>query len=338
MAKTAVFFRQIGYVIIASILLFAYFPNVTSAAPITARVLMIGSSVASASTTYGFTFTVPSSTVIQSVGFAACTTASGACTPVTGFSSSSSTLTSQPSNLGDASGWAVNNANVGELRLNKTGNVTAPTGNQTVSFSNVTNPSNATQTFFMRITTYSDSSWITPIDTGVVAASTAGQVTAIATVDETLDFIISTATVDLGTLSKVSTGLGTSLMTVGTNALNGYSVSYSGPTLASGSNVITAMTTQTGSVMNSKQFGINLVSNTAPSIGSTVTGSGSGTPSTGYDTPNQFKFSTAGDVVATAMGPTNDNVFTTSYIANINSATPPGVYTSIITYAVTANF
>jgi hypothetical protein len=98
------------------------------------------------------------------------------------------------------------------------------------------------------------------------------------------------------------------------------------------------MSVAAGSTMNSKQFGINLMGNTTPSVGSDVNGSGSGVPSTGYDTQNQFKFNTAGDLIASATSPTNDNVFTTSYIANIDSVTAAGVYTSVITYVVTANF
>jgi hypothetical protein len=330
--------RQVYYGLVAVVLLFAFFPNIASAAQITPRKVVIGSSVASASTTYAFTFTVPSSTVIQSVGFAACTTASGTCTPAAGFSSSSSTLTSQPTNLGDASGWTVSTATTGQLRLSKSGNVAAPTGSQTVSFSNVTNPSATNSTFFMRITTYSDASWTTPIDTGVVAASTAGQITVTASVDETLTFTLMTAAVALGSLTTSTTGTGVSTMTVGTNGSTGYSVGYSGNTLTSGTNTITAMSSPSASTMNSKQFGINLMANTTPSIGSAVTGTGSGTPQTGYATANTFKFNPAGDVVAAATAPTNTNVFTTSYIANIDASTAAGAYSTVLTYTATANF
>jgi len=320
------------------VLLLAYYPNVASAAEITGRKVTIGSSVASASTTYSFTFTVPSTTVVKSAGFAACTTASGICTPAPGFSASNSTLTAEPTNLGDASGWTVSTTTAGELRLTKTANVAAPTGSQTVGFSSVTNPSATNSTFFMRITTYSDAAWTTPIDTGTVAASTAGQITVTASVDETLTFTLGTATVALGTLSTSATGTGTSSMTVATNAATGYSVAYSGNTLTYLTNTITAMTVAAASTMNSKQFGINLMANTTPSVGSDVGGSGTGTPATGYGTANQFKFNTAGDVIASATVPTNSNVFTTSYIANIDDITAAGAYSTVLTYIATANF
>ena len=82
-------------------------PGNANAAQITARKLTLSSSSPSASnatTTYTFNFTVPSSTVLQSMQAQICTTASGACTTPTGFANASSTLASQPTNLGDASG------------------------------------------------------------------------------------------------------------------------------------------------------------------------------------------------------------------------------------------
>jgi len=329
--------KRIVYMLFAIVLLLVYYPNIASATQITGRKVTIGSSVASASTTYSFTFTVPQATVIKSASFAACTTASGACTPSPGFSASSSTLTAQPTNLGDAAGWTVDNGTAGELRLSKSGNVAAPTGSQTVGFSTVTNPSATNSTFFMRIATFSDDAYTTGIDEGVVAASTAGQITVTAAVGETLTFILAAATVALGTLTTGTTGSGTSAMTVSTNASTGYSVTYSGTTLTAPDDTITALATPTASAVNNKQFGINLMPNTTPAVGSDVTGTGSGTPSTGYEVADLFKFA-SGDTVASASAPTNSNDFTISYIANISGATKPGTYSTVLTYIATANF
>jgi hypothetical protein len=255
-------------------------------------------------------------------------------------------LTSQPSGLDGAgvnTGWTVSAATDGELRISKSGATVAPSGSQTVSFSNVKNPTATNETFFIRITTYSDASWTlgNAIDSGTVAASTAGPITVAAVVTETLNFTLAASTVDLGVLSKTATGTGTSVMTVGTNAASGYSVNYTGATLTSGSHEITAMAGG-ASVKNSKQFGINLMANTIavsdPIVGTDVTGAGTGVPAVGYDTQDVFKFDINGDVVASASAPTNDNVFTTSYIANIDSSTAAGAYTTILTYTVTTNF
>jgi hypothetical protein len=175
-----------------------------------------------------------------------------------------------------------------------------------------------------------------------VASSTAGQVTVTASIDETLSFTLATTSVPLGALTTSTTGTGTSSMTASTNAISGYTISYSGTTLTSGSNTIDAMAAQAAGSKNSKQFGINLMQNTIatsnPAVGTSVSGTGSGAPKTGYGTQDQFKYVTTGDAIASASVPTNSNTFTTSYIANIDGSTPPGAYSTIINYVATANF
>ncbi len=219
------------------------------------------------------------------------------------------------------------------------GNSTNPTGAQAVSFSGVVNPSATNSTFYLRIATFSDAAWTTGIDSGVVASSTAGIVTVTATVDETLTFTLGTTSVALGTITSVTTGSGTSTMTVGTNASTGYSVNYApATTLTAGADTITALAAKTTSSQGSKQFGINLVSNTTPAIGSNISGAGSGSISSNYNTTNQFMFNTAGDTVATAAAPTNNNVYTVSYIANVSTDTAAGAYSTAINYIATANF
>src|SRR5680860_577968 len=118
--------RQVSYGFIAAVMLMSYFPNMASAASITTRSVILGSSVASASTTYDFTFTIPNTTaVIQSVEIKACQEASGGCTAATGFDASSASMTGQPTNMGDAGGWSETSV-TGALRIAKTGNVADP--------------------------------------------------------------------------------------------------------------------------------------------------------------------------------------------------------------------
>lgn len=339
--KTKILRTVCGLLTIAMLMI--YYPGFASADPITNRSVVIGSSLASANTTYNFTFTAAQSTTIKSVRLQACDTASGACTQsgsASGFSSSSpgASLSGQPTNIGSGGTWTIDTSDATSLRIKNTSNTGSPSAGITVNFSNVHNPSATNSTFYVRITTYSDDTWTTPIDTGVLATSTAGQITVTASVDETLTFTLASDTVALGTLSTGGTGTGTSSMTVATNATSGYTVNYSGDTLKSGLNSITAMSEAGSSSTNSKQFGINLMANTTPSVGSNVTGSGSGAPLTGYGTANTFKFSTSGDSIASASVPTNSNTFTTSYIANIDGSTAPGQYSTVITYTATANF
>lgn len=320
-----------------------------SAAQVTNRKVTIGSSVPSAVTTYSFTFTVPSSTVLQSASFTACTTASGACTTPSGFSVTGTTLTAQPTNLGDASGWTVNTATAGSLRLAKAGNAAAPTGSQTVGFSGVTNPSTTNSTFFMRIATYSTATWTTLVDEGTVAASTSTQIQVALAVDEALTFCtgtsitgqncgtVSGSTVSLGTGSTTTTASGTSVMAASTNGASGYTITVNGATLTSGGNTITALASGGASTTGTEQFGLNLVSNTTPSVGAARSGAGTATALSNYGTANTFRFAT-GESVASVAGPTNANTFTVSYIANIEGLTEAGVYTSNLNYIATANF
>ncbi len=334
--------KQILYIVIGIIVTFAYFPNMASASEITPRKVAIGSSLASASTSYNFTFTLPSATPVESVGFQACDTASGTCTQTgaaLGFSSSATpaTLNGAPTGLGSGGTWTIDTTVSTALRIKNASNTGAP-GAVTVNFNGVKNPSATNSTFFIRITSYSDAAWTTPIDAGAVATSTAGQITVTASVDETLTFTLATATIPLGTITTSSTGTGTSSMTIGTNASTGYSVAYSGTTLMSGTNSITAMSTAGTSAQNSSQFGMNMMVNTTPPVGVVESGTGTGAPLTGYNTANTFKFNPSGEAIATASIPTNTNTYTTSYIANINAIQAAGFYSTILTYTATANF
>ncbi|MDB5167088.1 MAG: exported protein of unknown function [Candidatus Saccharibacteria bacterium] len=336
------FFNKIVSFVAIAALVAVYVPNLASAAAITNRKVVIGSSQLSALTTYVFTFNVPSGTSVGSADFQACTTASGTCTPAPGFSSSAgpATLTSQPTTLGSASGWTINTGTANDLKISATA-AAAPGGTSTVSFTNVTNPSSANATFFMRITTYTgttgSSPWTGVIDTGVVAAATAGQITVTANVDESLTFTLSAATVALGTLTTGTTGKdGTTTMVAATNGGTGYSITYTGNSLTSPSGALPAYASS-ASAAGTAGFGFNLMSNTTPSVGTGVSGSGSGTAFTGYGTANAFTFN-SGDKIASASAATNSNTYTVSYVANVAGATPAGSYTTTLNYVATPNF
>ncbi len=332
----SVAYQASALVVAFSTLMFSL-SGTAGAAAITSRKVTLGSSVASASTTYGFSFVLPTATIVKSVEAIACTTASGACTTPSGFTAVGSTLTGQPVNMGDASGWTVNAATAGRLRALNNANVTTPTGTTTISWSSVTNPSATNSTFFLRIGTFSDATWTTSLDSGTVAASTAGQITVTASVDEALTFTLSSATVGLGTLTTATTGSGTSSMTASTNGSTGYAITVNGTTLTAGAKTIAALASQTASSQNTSQFGINLLANTVPSVGTAVSGAGTGTPSANYNTTNQYRFVT-GDIVASAAAETNSNTYTTSYIANIGGSQAAGSYSTALTYIATPTF
>jgi hypothetical protein len=342
-----------GAGLITMMYLLMLLPTYASAAQISSRKVTLSSSSSAASnatTTYTFNFTVPSSTVLQSLSADVCTTPSGTCTTPTGFSVSSSTLASQPTNLGDASGWAVSTATAGSLRISKSGNVAAPTGAQTLVFGNVQNPTTANQTFYARISTFSAANWTSAVDTGVVAASTASQISLTASVDESLTFCTGTSgitssscagatgsAVSFGTLSASATNSGLSQIGVGTNGNTGYAITVNGATLTSGSNTITALASQAAASTGAKQFGLNLRANTTPSVGVDPDGAGSATVNANYNTANQYRFVT-GDVVASVGAADQFKRFQVSYIANIDTATAAGTYTATMNYICTPTF
>jgi len=294
------------------------------ASQISNRSLAISTSVGAATgVTYSLsTSALPTSgTAVKSLQIKFCTSLPGCASAPAGFSPTSSTLASQPSGLG-ASGWSTSGSTPGSLRIYNSSNSTNPSGAVSVVWSGVTNPTATNTTFYGIISTYSNDDWTGEIDNGSIALSTSTQVQISLTVDETLTFCAGTSItgqncatvsgnfVNLGHGSTTSTAMGSSVMAASTNGSAGYAITISGPTLTSGSNTITALSAGGGSIIGTKQFGINLAgSNTAPAVGQAVSGSGTGAPTINYGTDNNFRF-VNGDTIASAAGSTNANTFT----------------------------
>jgi hypothetical protein len=172
-------------------LIFAYFSSVlssnASAAQITARSLTLqagvtdGGSKASGVVNHFFQFTLPNvgSVNVGSIKFEYCTIAIGSCTTPTGLDTTNATYGSESG----ATGFSLVNTTNGAPYITRTASsITAGTA---VSYQliGVTNPSGASCglpspatpncTFFVRISTYASTNATgSPIDTGVVAAST----------------------------------------------------------------------------------------------------------------------------------------------------------------------
>ncbi len=166
----------------------------------------------------------------------------------------------------------------------------------------------------------------------------------IVSVASILTFALSSTTCDLGHFSLTQTKFCTFTIDAATNAGNGYAISYAATTtLTSGANTITAMGTQTGSVLGSEQFGFNLKantaagSNTASDFGADPSG-GLGAAVSGYDIAEQFKFDTAGDTVAEALSATDDTTYTASFIANVEPASVPGTYSTPMKFTIVPSY
>jgi hypothetical protein len=316
-------------------------PKLTSAAQLTSRKVTLSTSSAASSaatTTYTFDFTTASTATIASIKIQACTTASGSCSVPTGWDEASSTLSSTTF----SGSWTVSTATDGELRASATGASSTSSGvAKQIVFGNVQNPTTANETFFMRITTYTGSNWSTgPTDTGVVAASTAAQISVTASVDESLSLCVYSGancgaggtSIALGALSSSSLTTGTHKVEAGTNATSGYVLQYNGATLTDSgiSQTITAIGgTAAASSTGSEQFGFNA---------GTYSG-GSGAPGEQYDNTSEYAFVAGSSTTfASASGPSATTTYTLTYGANISSGTEAGSYSTTITYICTATF
>jgi len=153
-----------------------------------------------------------------------------------------------------------------------------------------------------------------------------------------LSFAINENSAPLGTLTSLAAAASTTTFSVLSNAVDGYAVSVAGTTLTSNSSLadIDAMTVPASSSPGNEQFGLNLVSNSIPSVGTDPVG-GVGIAANGYNTPNSFKFE-SGDTIATSSTYSQSTEFTVSYLANISANTVSSDYYSNLTLIVTAQF
>jgi hypothetical protein len=223
-------------------------------------------------------------------------------------------------------------------------------------------------TFFVRLSTYASTNATgSPIDTGVVSASIAQQISLTGQMPESLIFCTGGAVTAVSSIpdcstatsgavsfnqlfSPTDTATAISQMAASTNAGAGYAITVNGVTLTSGSNTITAMSAATTGTHGLSQFGMNLVANTLstsnPIVGSNVAPAANGTNYKGqavapYNTPDTFKFVT-GNIIADSYnggaGGTDAQIFTISYIVNVPGSQPAGTYTSTLTYICTPTF
>jgi hypothetical protein len=326
-------------------LVLAFVPVAAQAAGLTARSDLMGSSAPGVVTSHALSFTTATTNNIGSMGFVFCTTATGSCTTPTGLVTTAATLTAQSG----ATGFTLNNTTNGAPYITRVAaNLNAATP-VSYTLSNVTNPTTANQTFYVRITTYTGTDGATgPNDTGTVAASTAQPINLTGVTPEILIFCVGITistdcttvagnSIDFGDFDPLVTRSATSVMQATTNAANGYSITVNGTTLSSGANTIAALASQTPSSTGVGQFGLNLRDNAAPNVGANPSGTGSGSYTANYGTIDSYRFGT-GEAVASASGPTDANTFTASYIVNIGGSQAAGVYTATMTYICTAAF
>lgn len=273
--------------------------NSALAANITERSLTLepgatdGGSMPSGVVKHLFTFTLPSTSAIQSIKFQYCTTADidigGTCTTPTGLSTASAAIGTS-SGIG-SSFSSINTATNGAPYVYSASGITPDgTSSASIELTTVTNPDGsdcgvgATNcTFFVRIFTYATNDATgAATDAGTVTASVSTQIRLNGTMPESLIFctggsisvngsgIPDCTTATAGDItfnqlfSPTSTTYATSQMAASTNAGEGYVITVQGPTMTSGTNSIKAMgSTAALSAIGSGQFGMNLAADTA---------------------------------------------------------------------------
>ncbi|MBI4033447.1 hypothetical protein HY379_00430 [Candidatus Saccharibacteria bacterium] len=323
--------------------------NPVGALTLTNRSIEVSTAQPSATASHTFEFVLPSTTTLGSIVFLYCENSpliSESCSAPPGLDVLSASLSGQTGNTGFSVDGASSTAN--KLVITRTAAAGAIITSRYI-FDSITNPSTAGSTEFVRITTYASTDGSGSFtDNGTVAFATVSPFSVGANVPPFLQICVAITVapdcttssgdrINLGTLSKSQVKAGTSQFTVGTNSISGYTVFAQGTTMTSGNNAISALASPTPSFPGNNQFGINLRNNSIPNVGSDPFGAGSGTPTADYDTPNLYKYS-SGDSVAQSTLPSDYNRMTVSYVVNVNSSQPPGVYASTFTYLATATF
>ncbi|HEU5005003.1 MAG TPA: hypothetical protein VFT49_02885 [Candidatus Saccharimonadales bacterium] len=333
----------------------------------------VGGSTPGGTVNHHFVFTAPGSTAIQSIKFTYCTQARVAlpCTTPTNMDATNATV----GTLTGTTGWTKQASSANSYTLTNAAAVDVSAGAE-ITLDGVKNTTDANTAFYVDITTYTSTDATTgATDDGWVAAATANQIQLSGTMPESLVFCAGStigldtnslpdctqannAVVDFNQLfSPSDTSFATSQLAASTNAGNGYSITVNGPTLTSGSNTISPMDGTTNgptSVKGTSQFGLNLVVNdSSPYTGAPViTGSADitpasststlrGEPKTDYASNGSFKY-IDGDAIADSShggaGGTDMQMYTVSYIVNVDGAQQAGTYTTTLSYICTAQF
>lgn len=163
-----------------------------------------------------------------------------------------------------------------------------------------------------------------------------------------LELFINSTSVDLGTLDAGSTNTGTGVFWVRTYLSDAYVVQTMSPTLTSeGGATIPGKSSPGAPSVGTAEFGINLVDNGTPDIGSNPfnvpdNNFADAQAATDYNTPNQFKYA-QGDIIARSAATLGNQAvgrtdFTISYIANMSPITPAGTYTMVHDIVVVGTF
>jgi len=304
---------------------------------------------ASAVASYTLSFNLSAAETLGSIKLEFCSNdpiIGDVCILPAGFDMSTVTLSSQSGETGFSIYGAGTNTNT--VVLGRPGSLTTA-ATLSYTLNGVVNPS-STGSFYARLQTYasSDASGAEN-DHGGIALSINSAIQVTTEVPPYLLFCgavtiggldcnnASGDYINFGNLTTGGTASASSQLLTATNAVSGFTIIVAGSTMTSGNNTIAPIDPQDVSRPGLAQFGLNLVANTAPSVGSNPTGPGAATPSATYGQQNFFRF-VSDAMVASAMSADDLRKLTVSYIINIPVSQPVGVYATTLTYVCLANF
>ncbi len=314
----------------------------------TDRSLFIYNSNPSANTKYAISLTYTTQTSIGSVDIKFCDDPIpyDPCVTPAGLDVSNATLVDQTGETG----YSILSQTTNEIVLTRPPGVVGQTPSA-YTFDNIVNPIDTANSFSARLSDYAstDASGAV-VDLGSVINQVTEPIILETQVPPTMVFCVAQQVspdckttsggnvTDLGTLDPNNVLTATSQMAVGTNASGGFAITANGPGMEAGTNVIDPLATPTVSAPGNSQFGINLVQNTSPALGSDPDGdSTNAIAMPDYANPNEFMYKD-GDVVAEAPNVSLVRRYTVTYIVNVPPDLRAGVYTTTVTYICTGRF
>jgi hypothetical protein len=301
-----------------------------------AKVTISDSRAAAGSVSYDFSLTATSSAAIKQIDINFCTTSSGSCTAPPGFNTGTPNLVSDTISGTDRTVSKIADAdNTIRVVVTDMAEQQSPT-DFVMNFNGITNPTNA-GSIYARINSYSDEG-ITLIDNVVVASAilTYESIKVTADVSSVFTFTVAAqntgsvngkainvtsadSTIPFGTLSNGAEKVAAHVLSVTTNATNGYQI-----TVAAGANP--PLSSPGGD--NIDNF---TGSNTIPTVWSTPT---SDTPNTntgffGYTTED-FTLTNVGDGIARFQGDKWAGFTTTPAELVYNNSAPEGTEDTVV--------
>ncbi len=313
------------------------------------RELFMQSTVPGATTSYTVSFQYMSPDAVGSVDMLFCEDPIPymPCVTPPGLDVSHAVLSSQSGETG----FSIQSQTANHIIMSRAPVAPTASGLSSYTLSGIINPTDTTQAFAIRLKSLATTDGSGPqIDFGSVRGEVTNSIVIETQVPPMLIFCAAqevadncsstdnTYYSDMGQLAPDSTLTAQSQMAVGTNASQGFAITANGTSPAAGTNVIDSPSTPTVSTQGTNQFGMNLVANSDPNVGSDPEGSfTNAVPSADYSDPNHYKY-VPGDVVAYSPNVSLIRKFTISYILNSSKDLRPGIYTTTITYIASGRF